>query len=81
MDALAIFFDGILQDDLVVPEAWKKTKLKVVFKKGDPGLPGNYRPISIFLVLAKLYSTILYGRMRDVMDSRLADEQFGFRKG
>ena len=81
VDTLAAFFNGILHDDMEAPETWRKTKLKVIFKKGDPELPDNYRPISIIPVLAKLYSTILYGRMRDVMDSRLADEQFGFRKG
>ena len=81
IEALATFMDGILQDDLEVPESWRAAKLKVIFKKGNPDLPSNYRPISIIPVLAKLYSTILYNRMKEVMDSRLADEQFGFRKG
>jgi hypothetical protein len=81
IEALTAFFNDILQNDLDTPDTWKKVKLKVIFKKGDPELPKNYRPISIIPVLAKLYSTILYNRMKLALDGRLADEQFGFRKG
>ena len=49
-EALAAFLDGISQDDLEAQETWEKTKFKGIFKKGDPGLPGNYRPISIITV-------------------------------
>ena len=55
--------------------------MKVLFKKGDADLPKNYRPISIIPVLAKLFSTLLYSRIQDLVEKRLAEEQFGFRKG
>ena len=53
VDAIVTLFNSILRDELEVPEAWRKTKLKVIFKKGDVELPKNYRPISIIPVLAK----------------------------
>jgi hypothetical protein len=81
IEALAAFLNDILQDDLDTPDTWKKVKLKVIFKKGDPELPKNYRPISIIPVLAKLYSMILYNRIKVALDEQLADEQYGFRKG
>lgn len=42
VDTLAAFFNGILHGDIEAPETWRKTKLKVIFKKGDSELPGNY---------------------------------------
>ena len=81
VEALASFFDAILQGSMDAPESWRRTKLKVIFKKGDLELPSNYRPISIIPVVAKLYSTILYKRTRALCDKRLADEQFSFRQG
>jgi hypothetical protein len=33
--SIATFLEGILQDDLEVPDSWRKTELKVIFKKGD----------------------------------------------
>jgi hypothetical protein len=81
IEALARLFDDIFGGTHEVPDSWKKTKLKVIFKKGDVELPSNYMPISIIPVLGKLYSTILYNRIRELLDGQLADEQFGFRKG
>ena len=81
IDAIVKLSNSILHDELKVQGAWRETKLKVIFKKGDVELPKNYRPISIIPVLAKLYSSVLYNRMRELIDGQLADEQFGFRKG
>ena len=81
IEVLVLFFNDILQEVLDTPDSWKKVKVKVIFKKGDPELPKNYRPISIIPVLAKVYSTILYNRIKDDMDKRLAEEQYGFIRG
>lgn len=56
-------------------------KLTVIFKKGDPEVSNNYRPRSLISVLSKLFSTILYARIQDLVENRLAEEQFGFRRG
>ena len=56
---IADFFTQILQGTLLPPDEWKVTKLRVLFKKGDPTLPKNYRPIAVLSVMAKLFSTVL----------------------
>jgi hypothetical protein len=81
VSVIAQFLDDVLQNRLETPEAWRQIKLRVIFKKGEPELPANYRPISIIPVLAKLYSTILYLLLGDLLETSLSDGQFGFRPG
>ena len=81
VEVLAKFFTEIINGDRVPPEKWKVTKLQVLFKKGDPELPKNYRPISIIPVMSNLFSTILYIRIQNLVDARLSEEQYGFRSG
>lgn len=81
IEVIAEVFDCILHGDMEVPESWRSTKLKLIFKKGDPELSSNSRPISIIPVFAKLYNAISYNRIRDTIDGQLADEQYGSTKG
>ena len=74
-----MFFTQIICGKLEPPEEWKRTKLRVLFKKGDPALPQNYRPIAVIPVMAKLFSTVLYNRIATDIDGKLSREQFGFR--
>lgn len=37
-----------------VPPLWRHAQVVPIFKKGDPSLPSNYRPISLTSVLRKL---------------------------
>ena len=78
---VANYFTDILYGRMETPAEWKIARLSVIFKKGDPKEPRNYRPISIIPVMAKLFSIVLYARMRDLVDSQLTEEQFGFRRG
>jgi hypothetical protein len=78
---IAHLFNDLLKGTTTPPATWRTTKLKVLFKKGDPSLPQNYRPISIIPVMAKLFSVVLYGRIVQDIDDRLSEEQFGFRRG
>ena len=81
VEAIAMFFTDVLNGDRVLPETWKMTRLKLLFKKGDPELPKNNRPISVIPVMAKLFSIVLDARIQGLVEERLAAEQFGFRKG
>ena len=63
------------------PSDWTVARLAIIFKKGDPALPKNYRPISLIPVMAKLFNTVMYNRVRDLLEQQLPDEQFGFRRG
>ena len=79
--AIAEFFTEIVNGTMPPPKEWKITKLRVLFKKGDPTMPKNYRPIAVLPVMSKLFSTVLYNRIADIIDAKLSKEQFGFRPG
>eukprot|EP00973_Karenia_brevis_P084044 11661204-Karenia_brevis.AAC.1 len=53
MQYLADLFTAILEANGSKPSSWSDTFITVLFKKGDPQLPGNYRPISILPILYK----------------------------
>ena len=40
-------FNDVLMPGAQPPTEWRKSRLVVIFKKGDPKLPANYRPIAI----------------------------------
>ena len=50
-------------------------------KKGDIGIPNNYRGISHLNICSKLYSFVLNKRITDwIGDAGVIDEQAGFRE-
>ena len=44
---------------VIMPTSWKLTKLVLLFKKGDPLLLKNWRPLSLINADAKLFTKIL----------------------
>jgi hypothetical protein len=52
-----------------------------VFKKGDPLLPGNYRPISLLSVFDKLLEKLMHCRLHNhlQLNNVLYKFQFGFK--
>ena len=56
---IAYMFTLVLRGEWVAPSAWKTSYVMVLYKKGDPKLPGNYRPITLLPILYKLFSRIL----------------------
>jgi hypothetical protein len=57
--------------------------LTSIFKAGDPSDCGNYRGISIFSCLGKLFTSLLQRRLDSFIKSNnlLCANQGGFRKG
>jgi hypothetical protein len=53
---IADLFNEVIQPGGEAPASWRKTRLNVILKKGDPQLLENYRPISILPILLKLFS-------------------------
>ena len=43
-----------------VPVQWKLSNVTAIFKKGDPSLPSNYRPISLLDSLEKVFERIIF---------------------
>jgi len=79
-EAIALLFTCLLSGQTAVPAEWRQSRLTVIFKKGDPKLPKNYRPISIFPVLEKCFCVFLLQRICDKLEEHQPLEQFGFRR-
>ena len=59
---LAGFINSFMESG-IFPSVLKVGKVTPVFKKGDPQLFDNYRPISILPVFGKIFEKIIYGRL------------------
>ena len=63
------------------PTILKIGKVTPVFKKGDPQVFDNYRPISILPIFGKVFEKVIYSRLYSFFVSQMViyDKQFGFR--
>lgn len=75
-------FNGVLHEEKT-PDNWSKLKMFLLYKKGDPSLPSNFRGITLMNAITKLFTSILATRIALWADSRglLPETQNGFRKG
>ena len=66
----------------VFPNKMKLAKIIPIFKKGDPLLISNYRPISLLSTFSKILEKIVFSRTIDFLNTNeiLTGCQFGFRK-
>ena len=58
-----------------------KTKIIVLFKKGDAQLAANYRPVAILSILYKVFSRMLCSRIAPFVMAGQTVEQASYRKG
>jgi hypothetical protein len=69
-------------ENKVLPDQWRQASVVALFKKGDPRLPSNYRPISLLSVGYKVLASILLDRLKaGGAEDRMRNSQFGFRPG
>ena len=81
MELVADVFNDVLEPEADIPKYWQETRFKVLLKKGNPQLPDNYRPIAVLPILYKLFSRIIYDRIKSwILDGHSCD-QAGFRAG
>ena len=68
-------------DQGFVPTDWRKANVTPIFKKGDRGLPSNYRPVSLTSIICKTMEHIVVSQVMDHADLHgiLVDNQHGFR--
>ena len=66
----------------VFPDKLKIAKVIPLFKKGDESLIENYRPISLFSSISKVFERIVFNQLYKYLDDNnlLFDSQYGFRK-
>lgn len=63
-----------------IPSTWKYAKIKPIFKKGDPKLVENYRPISNLNSISKLFERCVLNRLPS--DAKTDGvNQHGFKTG
>ena len=64
------------------PDVLKLGKVTPVFKKGNPEILGNYRPVSTLPIFGKIFEKIIYSRIYKYALSQnlLNENQFGFRQ-
>uniref|UniRef100_A0A0N4WKS0 Reverse transcriptase domain-containing protein n=1 Tax=Haemonchus placei TaxID=6290 RepID=A0A0N4WKS0_HAEPC len=61
--------------------SWKISKTVLLYKKGDRGDFGNYRPSCLLSVIYKLFTRIILNRIGRILDEEQPCEQAGFSKG
>ena len=81
VEKLSEYFN-ILMKAGIFPDELKIGKVTPVFKKGNPELFGNYRPISTLPIFGKIFEKILYSRIyKYAISQNLSNEnQIGFRQ-
>lgn len=64
------------------PNSLKIAKVIPIFKKGNPDDPGNYRPISLVPIIAKIVEWLLAAQIAEYFENNnlFINEQFGFRQ-
>jgi hypothetical protein len=73
-------FNDVLMTGRPPPE-WQATRLIVLFQKGDPKMPANYRPIAILPILYKLFSRMLCLRIQPGLLGKQSVDQAAYRPG
>ena len=60
----------------------KIAKVIPLFKKGDPTLIENYRPISLVPAISKIFERVIFNQMNAyfTLNNLFYDKQYGFRK-
>ena len=76
--ALLPIFEKFLHNKRELPKSFRESIIILLFKKGCPLNPRNYRPIALLNVMAKILSGILNNRLRKVLESIIPPEQTGF---
>lgn len=67
----------------IFPRELKRSIIHPIFKSGDKGDIGNYRPISVLPVLSKILEKLINYRLTNFLNSfnLLSKSQYGFRSG
>jgi hypothetical protein len=80
-NTLANYFNIFMKSGLF-PDVLKLGKVTPVFKKGNPEVLGNYRPVSTLPIFGKIFEKIIYSRVYKyaISCNLLNENQFGFRQ-
>ena len=78
---LALFVNQTFQSG-TFPNKLKIARVISLFKKGNPELPSNYRPMSLLPIFSKIFEKVIYKRLYRFLEIRkvLYSLQFGFQE-
>ena len=62
-----------------IPKKLTLARVVSLYKKGNPDLQENYRPISLLNTYYKIFAACLQNRLAEALDSKLMKTQYGFR--
>jgi hypothetical protein len=65
----------------VVPLKWKMANITPVFKREDPTLAMNYRPISLLCTLSKVLERCVHNHSYQHLEPQIYQMQHGFIRG
>ena len=79
-ETLHLLFEALAETG-ITPPTWLQSHTILLYKKGDPTLLDNYRPITLANAIYKLWTTCIVILATDYIESRkiLTLEQEGFR--
>jgi len=63
------------------PQDFSKMIVSPIHKKGDKLMRENYRAISLLSIPGKIFLRVLMSRMKEKVDLKLRESQYGFRPG
>ena len=75
---LPIFQKAMNNTDDPLPKPFRESLIILLYKKGCPMKPENYRPIALLNVIAKILSGIHCARLRPALEAVIPNEQTGF---
>ena len=75
---LTFFLNSVVSSGRIPPK-WRESFFVLLHKGGDSKDPNNWRPIAILSISCKIFSRVIYNRIRKPLDQEQSDEQFGFR--
>jgi hypothetical protein len=76
---LALLINKTWQEG-ILPSEWKQSIITPVPKAGKSNSPGDYRPIQLTCIMAKIAERFVLEQIEDAIDHELLHQQFGFRK-
>ncbi|CEP09910.1 hypothetical protein, partial, partial [Parasitella parasitica] len=72
VEVLSAVFSGVF------PPSWQKTRMVLLFRKGDPLLLVNWQPLSLIKCNAKLFTKLIANRFNKVFPRLINPYQTGF---
>ncbi|CAK1553213.1 unnamed protein product [Leptosia nina] len=75
---ILLTFNNIAKSE-IIPKQWLLSNITLIHKKGNKHNIDNYRPISIFSIMYKLFMTMIRERLHKTLDEQQPPAQAGFR--